>query len=269
MPFKRKKNKLLSVIVPIFKKEKTIVEDLEQIEAALKKIPRDYDYEIIGVVDGTVDKSYQEAKKKGSIRIKIYGYKTNRGKGYAVRYGMARAKGELVAFIDAGMEIDPLGISMLMEHLAWYNADVIIGSKRHPVSQVDYPTQRKIVSFLYQLFVRFFTGLNVRDTQAGLKIYRRQVLEKVLPRLIIKRYAFDLEMLIVAQHLGFKRIYEAPIKIKFNLGDATHAATLKEMKNALIDTLGIIYRLRFIHYYDEGNQRKWIYDKDLDMKVNV
>lgn len=263
------KKKLLSVIVPIYKQEKTIVEDLRRIEEALKNVKSNYDYEIIGVVDGRVDKSYEKARKVKSARIKIYGYKENHGKGYTVRYGMARAKGDPIAFIDAGMEIDPHGISMLMEHMAWYNADVIVGSKRHPVSQINYPTERKIISFFYQLFVRFFTGLNVRDTQAGLKIYRRKVLEDVLPRLIIKRYAFDLEMLVLAHHLGYTRIYEAPIKVQYNFEDLTHAHTFSEMKNALRDTLGIIYRLRFLHYYDDNNKRKWVYDKDLEMKVNV
>ena len=263
----RTKRRLLSVIIPAYKQEKTITKDLKRIEGVLEKIR--YNYEVIVVVDGQVDKTYQQAKKAASSKIKVYQYKNNKGKGYAVRYGMVRANGDPIAFIDAGMEIDPNGISMILEHMEWYDADIIVGSKRHPASQVNYPLKRKIISRAYQAFVRVFTGLNVRDTQAGLKIYRREVLEKVLPRLLVKRYAFDLEMLTVAHHLGFKRIFEAPVKMSYNFGDLTHAASLEGLRRTLIDTLAIIYRLKIVRYYDDHNKRKWRYDPDLDFRVNI
>ena len=129
----------------------------------------------------------------------------------------------------------------------------------------------KVISFAYQRFVRFFTGLNVSDTQAGLKIYRRKVLEEVLPRLLVKRYAFDLELLVVAYHLGFRRIYEAPIKLNYNFEDihATALFGVNGMQRSLVDTLAIIYRLRILRYYNNGNKRKWRYDPELDFKVNI
>jgi dolichol-phosphate mannosyltransferase len=262
-----RKKKVLSVIIPAYKQEKTIENDLRRIENVLKQIR--YDYEMICVVDGMVDNSFRNAKKLESEKIKVVGYKENHGKGYAVRYGIARAKGNPIAFIDSGMEIDPNGISMILEHMEWYKADIIVGSKRHPASQVNYPLGRRIISRLYQLFVRFFTGLNVTDTQAGLKIFRQEVLEDVLPRLLVKRYAFDLEMLTVAHHLGYKRIFEAPVKITYNCGDLTHAATFRGMERALHDTLAIIYRLRILKYYDDHNKRRWKFDPDLNFKVNI
>lgn len=105
-------NHFLSVIVPVYKQEKTIQKDLENILQVLDQIR--YDYEIIAVIDGTtIDHSYQNAKKIKSKNLKVIGYKLNHGKGYAVRFGMAQTKGDYVAFIDAGMEIDPNGISMI------------------------------------------------------------------------------------------------------------------------------------------------------------
>jgi len=261
------KNKFLSVIIPAYKQEKSIVRDLKRISRVLGKTR--YNYEIIVVVDGEVDKTFARAKKAKLPKIKIVGYQQNKGKGHAVRYGMARAKGDLIAFIDAGMEIDPNGISMILEHMEWYKADIMVGSKRHPASQVNYPRQRKIISGLYQFFVRVFTGLNVRDTQVGLKVYRRQVLEDIFPRLLVKKYAFDLEMLTVAHRLGYKKIFEAPIKLTYSFTDLTHASTLRSLKSTLIETLAVIYRLRILRYYDDGNKRKWRYDPDLDFRVNV
>ena len=258
----------LSIIVPVYKQEDTIKNDLKNIIQVLDQIR--YDYEIIVVVDGKkVDNSYQLVKQLKFKNVKIYGYKYNHGKGYAIRYGMAKTKGDYIAFIDSGMEIDPNGISMILEHMEWYNADIIVGSKQHPASQVSYPFQRKVISFGGHLIARYLLNINIHDTQTGLKIFRRQVLEKVLPRLLIKKYAFDLEILSVANRLGFNKIYEAPVKLNYNFRSLTHATGLKIIWQCLVDSLAIFYRLKILHYYDDQNKRKWIYDPDLEMRVNT
>jgi len=153
--------------------------------------------------------------------------------------------------------------------MEWYQADVIVGSKRHPASQVIYPLDRKIISFGARIISKFLLGINVRDTQAGLKIFRRPVLQKVLPRLLIKDFAIDLEMLSVANRLGFKKIYEAPIKINYDFKSLTHASGLKVVYRSLWDALAVFYRLKILHYYDDKNKRKWRYDPDLEMKINT
>jgi glycosyltransferase involved in cell wall biosynthesis len=230
-----------------------------------------YDYEIIAVIDGTnSDNSFSEAKKLKFKKLTVVGYPQNRGKGYAVRYGMARTKGDYIAFIDAGMEIDPNGISMVLEHMEWYQADIIVGSKRHPASQVDYPLDRRLISFGAQLIARYLLQINLRDTQAGLKIFRRPVLEKALPRLLVKTFAFDFEILSVANRLGFTHIYEAPIKLTYGF-TSLHlgGSTLKTIINCLRETLAVFYRLRILRYYDDNNKRKWKYDSELRMRVNI
>jgi len=217
-----------------------------------------------------VDKTYENACKIKSPKIKVIGYQANKGKGYAVRYGMARAGGDLIAFIDAGMDLDPAGLAMALEHFRWYKADIIVGSKRHPVSQVDYPWQRKVLSWGYQLLVRILFGLNVRDTQVGLKIFRRKVLEDVLPRLLVKRFAFDIEMLAVAHRLGYRRIYEAPVRLKWTLTRSIVSKSLwKTLFNMLWDTAAVFYRLKILRYYDDSNKRKWRYDPELNFRVNI
>jgi len=245
-----KKPKLISVIIPAYLQEKTIVKDLTRINQVLTQIR--YDYQIIVIVDGQLDKTYQQAKKLSSSKLKVYQLKTNQGKGFAVRYGMTKAKGDYIAFLDAGMEIDPNGISMLLEHLEWYNADIIVGSKRHLVSVVNYPLDRKILSWGYYMLVRILFGVKIKDTQPGIKIFRSQVLKKILPKLLVKNYAFDIEMLSVAKHFGFKRIYEAPIKLKYSFGSITNAATLKTIWHMLYDTLAVFYRLKILKYYDSS-----------------
>lgn len=258
----------ISIIIPVYKQEKTIRQDIYSIYDTLERIR--YNYEIIAVVDGiTTDKSFQEINKLKLKNLKVIGYKNNRGKGYAVRYAMARAKGDYIAFIDAGMEIDPNGLSLIIEQLEWYEADIIVGSKRHPASFVNYPFQRKIISFGAQIISKVLLSINVKDTQAGLKIFKREVLVKVLPRLLLKNYAFDLELLSVSNRLGFTRIYEAPIKLSYDFKSLTHATGIKIIIRCLYDAIAVFYRLKIKRYYDDENKRKWKYDPELDMRINT
>lgn len=263
---------LISIIVPAFKQENTIVKDLNKIRAVLGKLR--YPAELICVVDGRLDKTFERASRfaRKHSEVKVIGYDTNKGKGYAVRFGMAESRGDVIGFIDAGMDLNPNGLGMLLEHFEWYNADIIVGSKRHPVSKVDYPWQRKILSFGYQMLVFFLFGLKVRDTQVGMKFFKRRVLEKVMPRLLVKTYAFDVEILAVAQFLGFKRIYEAPVEIKLDFGGASIITSQRLLKTILLmlkDTLAVFYRLKVLNYYADGNMRKWRYDPQLQFRVNV
>lgn len=254
-----KKNKLLSVIVPAFRQEKTIKKDLENIDRTLQQgLGKDLDYEIICVVDGELDNTAKEAGRVKSAKIKVFSYPENKGKGFAVRYGMAKAKGDLISFLDAGMDISPKGIMMLMAHLDWYDADIIVGSKKHPVSRVNYPFLRKILSFGYHLGVKVLFGLPLTDTQSGIKIFKRKVVEKILPRLLIKTYAMDIEMLAVAKYLGFSRIYEGPIEVTFNkLTSRIKWSTIFKMA---WDTSAVFYRLKLLHYYDDKNKKNWLTD---------
>lgn len=246
----RNKKDSISLIVPAYRQEETIVEDLTKIKEALDQLR--HDYEIIVVVDGKVDKTFERAKRLESSRIRILGYEINHGKGYAVRYGMECAKGNIIGFIDSGMDIDPNGLSILLDRFEWHDADIVVGSKRHPESKVTYPFERRMISFLSQVFIRILFGLNLRDTQVGMKFFKREVIKKVLPRLLVKKFAFDIEILVVALHLGFTKIVEAPIEIHFNFGKSIVSQSLiYAILKTFWDTLAIFYRLKIIHYYDK------------------
>lgn len=254
--------------MPAYHQEKTIRDDIRQIESSLHllKIP----YELIVVVDGGDVSIYQKELRHLSKHIRVVGYPNNHGKGYAVRYGMSRSKGDLVAFIDAGGDISADVLSMMLAHFTWYQADIIVGSKRHPVSKVNYPLFRRILSWGYQFIIRILFGLRIRDTQVGVKLYRRVVLEDVLPRLLVKKFAFDIEILAVANHLGYSRIYESPVELDFTGASSITSASLwNVIANMLWDTFAIFYRLKILHYYDSTNKRKWLYDSELNFRVNI
>jgi len=257
--------KLVSIVIPAYKAEAFIVKTLEGIKETLDQIR--YPYEIICVVDGKTDKTFERASKFAQLyprKVKVIGYKENMGKGNAVRYGMAKARGDIIGFVDAGVELNPNGISMLLEHFEWYNADIIVGSKRHAASKIYYPWYRKIMSFGYQVIVSVLFGLKVKDTQVGMKFFRREVIKKVLPRLLVKAFAFDIEMLSVANYLGYKRIYEAPVELKMRFANASTIISkgfVRTVFSIFLDTLAVFYRLRVLRFYDYSNRKNWITPK--------
>lgn len=263
-----KKRTLISVIVPSYKQESTIEENLSHLKTALEDLK--YDYEIIVVVDGKADKTFENAKKVKSSKIKVVAYEHNHGKGYAIRYGIARSKGEFVCFIDSGIDLNPKGLSILLEYLKLHDADIVIGSKRHVGSVVIYPWDRRVISFLSQLFIRFLFGLNVRDTQVGMKVFKRKVVEDIMPRLLVKKFAFDIEVLVVAHSLGYTKIVEAPVELNYDFGGSLVTKNLfKELIRTFWDTIAIFYRLRIRGYYKNKNKRKWRYDPELEFKINI
>ena len=259
---------LLSLIIPAYNQEKTIKKNLLHVQKSLKKLK--IPYEIILVIDGFTDKTRMRAKTIRSKHIHVLGYRNNHGKGYAVRFGMAKAKGNLIAFLDAGMDVDPKGIKDLLHVQQMKKSDIVIASKLHPNSKVIYPWQRKVLSWGYRSFVRVFFLLSIRDTQVGLKLFKREVLEDVLPRLLVKRYAFDIEMLAVAYYLGYTRIHEAPVKLSFQQWSSiTSKNFLKTISFMMWDTCAVFYRLRIKKYYDNKSKRKWKFDPELNFRVNI
>lgn len=238
-------NPKLSIIIPAYKEEKNIYKTIDAIVLSFDQLL--YEYEVIVVVDGSPDKTAKEAKKHRSRKVKVLEYAKNQGKGYALKYGTARARGEIITFTDAGGDFDPKHFDKCIKLMEIFDADFVIGSKRHPASKINYPKKRKMYSWIYHKMIRILFGLNVTDTQAGLKFLRKRVAKDVLPRILVKQYAFDLEMLVVAHQLGYRRIFEAPIEMKFN--PVTSGINIKTIKQMIMDTMAVFYRARILNYY--------------------
>lgn len=238
----------ISVVVPAYNEEKNIYRTTRSLLNSLGRVS--YDFELIVVCDGCTDNTAREARKNKSKKLRVHAYPKNHGKGYALKYGVMQATGEVVTFIDAGGDFHPSHIDRFVKLLEVFDADVVIGSKRHPMSRVNYPLIRQINSFLYHTLLRLLFRLHVRDTQTGLKVAKRQVLRRVMPRMVVKQYAYDVELLVVAKLLGYDRVIEAPVELKFNL--ETSSLTSQAVLDALRDTLAIFYRKNILRYYDRG-----------------
>jgi len=254
----------LSVVMPAYNEARHIVPNmLETIGTLTQFCP---DFEIVVVDDGSPDGTYLpavEALAELGDNIRVVRYARNVGKGNALICGFYHTHGDLVAFLDADMDLHPEQIRGMIEILEARGADVVIGSKWHRNSVINYPLVRRLWSMGYYFLVRLLFGLPLRDTQTGLKVFRAEVLRRVFPRILAKRYAFDVEVLVNAHRLGFK-IVDAPVTLHF--GRSFGRVGLDDVWTVFLDTLAIFYRSRIIKYYDRMDPVRRDYE---DLQVHV
>ncbi len=240
---------MLSILMPAYNEAQSIAENVCETVETMRGLG--IDFEIVVVDDGSLDGTHTaaiDALRAWPECVRIVRCRRNKGKGNALICGTAYSKGEYVAFLDADMDLHPEQLENFFTIMNSRSADVVIGSKFHPQSKVDYPRLRRIYSFFYFMLVRSLFGLPVRDTQTGIKLFKREVLEKVLPRVLVKRFAFDLELLANVHHFGY-RIVEAPVVVNFNR--VCSRLRLPAVWNVFVDTLAIFYRMRILRYYDQ------------------
>lgn len=235
----------LSLILPVVQGEDYIAENVRIVVDALEALERPF--EVIVVCDGSADQTPARAAAAGDARVRVIAYPQNRGKGYAICAGVADSRGRFVGWLDSDLDISPRAVVAAVRVLETGRADAAVGSKRHPGSRVEYPAIRRVLSFGYQQLVRLLFRVEIRDTQVGAKVFRREVLETVAPLLLVKRYAFDLEVLAVAAEFGFDRIDEIPIELEYRFtGTGINNAAVRNM---FVDTVAIAYRIHLRHWY--------------------
>ncbi|MFH1856842.1 MAG: glycosyltransferase [Candidatus Omnitrophota bacterium] len=241
-------NAKVTIIMPAYNESSHIITSIQETVDTFEQFG--CDYEIIVMDDGSSDDTYEKARNFAAEHLKVCVKKnqTNFGKGRALKKAFRHAAGEYVVFLDADLDLHPKQVEDLFEVMRREDADVVIGSKRHPKSKVNYPLQRKIVSSGYYYFIRALFGLPLKDTQTGIKLFKRKVLRDIFPKVLIKRYAFDLELLVIAHHFKYK-IAEAPITLHFQR--PFNRIKMSHIWHTAWDTLAIFYRMHILHYYDK------------------
>lgn len=209
--------------------------------------------EIVAVDDGSSDNTIDEIKRAvatyGNVVAASNPY--NMGKGMALRSGFEHSKGDIIVFLDADLDLHPSQILNLIEVLNTTPCDIVVTSKHHPESKLDYPWSRKAASWMYYFFIKTLFNLPVRDTQTGLKVFRRKVLDDVLHRLLVKKFAYDVELLATAVRFGYS-IVEVPVILEFKRDLKWGRIRFEDILNLFIDTLAVLYRLRIMRYYDKN-----------------
>ena len=237
----------ISVIMPAHNEGRSIFDNIKETVKTFEEF--ECDFEIIVVDDGSQDNTYSEILRAAAAFKNVYPAqnKENYGKGRALKKGFRYTKGALVVFLDSDMDLHPTQLQTFIDIMRLDEADVVIGSKRHPNSKLAYPWHRRIVSAVYFFFVKMLFGLPLKDTQTGLKLFKREVLEKVFPKMLVKKFAYDLELLILAHHFGYK-IVEAPVIIKWQRS-SWRVVGLGHVRDTWIDTMAVWYRMFILRYY--------------------
>lgn len=234
----------LSFVVPVYNEVRRLPDFVEHVEKVSKNLG--VDHETVIVDDGSVDRTYEAAqelaRRYGSVRV--VHYTPNEGKGYAIARGFARSNGDWVLITDVDMGLQMLAMFPTYLETMRKGADVVIASKRHPDALIRYPLRRRLFSRAFISLVRLLYGIRVSDTQAGFKLFKREVLERVIPRLLIKRYAYDVELLVNIWKEGFN-IVEEPLIYRHK----EERMRIRDIFWMAIDLLAIFYRLHFTDTY--------------------
>jgi glycosyltransferase involved in cell wall biosynthesis len=241
----------LTIVMPYYNPGGSLGRNVSDVVAVLERTG--LDFELIAVSDGSTDGSGStlEALEKGPEhgrhgRVRRIELAKHTGKGEALRVGLTEGRGSYLGFIDADGDLPADLLGPFVTELRSGDVDMVLGSKRHPDSQVEYPLVRRVYSWGFQQLVRLLFDLDVRDTQTGIKVLRREVLEEVLPLMVEQRFAFDLELLLLANRLGFDRFAELPVRIERHFGSTI---STRAVASILADTFAIWWRLRVTKQY--------------------
>lgn len=235
---------VVSFVLPAYNEGEFIEGVLERLDSSVNG--RGFRYEVVVVDDGSVDdtrlRALKYSVKNGHVRV--VGHDRNVGKGFAVKTGFWKAVGDAVVFVDSDLDVDVGQVKRYVDALKL--GDFVVGSKWHPDSVVEVSFVRRLLSHGFNVLVRLLTGVRVGDTQTGIKAVRREAFLEVFRRLSVKRYAFDVELLVLARLLGL-RVVELPVRLKLS-----SRFSLREAWHMLLDLLGITYRLRVKKWYQRG-----------------
>ncbi|MDA1169219.1 MAG: glycosyltransferase family 2 protein [bacterium] len=202
----------LSVVIPAYNEEKRLPHTLRAVMEYLKK--QAFAWEIVVVNDGSHDATADIVKNFSveNSRVKLLSYGANKGKGYAVRYGMTHVHGEIQVFMDADNSTSIDHIEKFLP-LVKKGFDIVIGSRDVEGADISVhqPRWKELLGDLGNIWIQFWAVPGIKDTQTGFKLFTKKASKDIFPYLTIDRWGFDVEALAVARMKGYK-ISEQPIR---------------------------------------------------------
>lgn len=199
----------LSLIIPAYNEAQKIHIDLNAAQQFLGAQP--FESEVLIVNDGSQDDTQKVAEalceklSSQKTQFKVLNYGANRGKGYAIRYGVEKAKGDRIAFADSGLCVP---FSYLIDGMKKLDqgADYALASRRLKETKIkrQQPLYRKVGSKVFWFVVKGLMGVQVSDTQCGFKVYTNQAAKAIFERVQTDGFMFDIEALLVAKKLKLK-----------------------------------------------------------------
>ncbi len=246
----------LSVVMPAYNEGERIYENILEASKTIASFCGD-NYEIIVANDGSKDETLLEMQRAADedAHIVVVDSQPNQGKGHAIKVGAEKARYQYTAFCDSDLDIHPKQLEGYLQSIRENDCVGVIASKLHKESKVEYPFKRKVITYIYYIALKLFFGLNLKDTQTGLKLYRTRELQKILPMLCIKRFAYDIEMLAIFNAYNCK-ILSAPCEINFNRGMEGSRIKFRDIYKSACDTLKVFFRLYFKKSYRIKEEEK-------------
>ena len=229
----------LSIIIPAYNEANRLPDSLVKVKQYLGTAKWDF-VEVVVVDDGSRDNTVQLAEAAGARVLKNPG---NRGKGYSVKHGVLEAKGDWVLFTDADLS-SPIGeVEKLWKAAESADVQMAVGSRAvdRSLVGVHQPLAREAMGRIFNASMRLVTGLPFKDTQCGFKLFQTAAGREVFSRQQLDGFGFDVEVLFIAKHLGFKSV-EVPVrwdnvegtKVSLLLGFKAFTDLLKVRRNGLL-----------------------------------
>lgn len=248
----------ISLVLPTYKKEREVIDQLERLYGYLSRI--NPDFELIFVIDGYVDNTKdlldQYIKENRLKKVKVFGYRKNKGKGYAVRYGMKKASGDVIGFIDADTDIQIRSLAYALREIKKESVMAVIPSKLHKDSNIEMTLSRKVISYgliaVNKLLLRL--PKNITDVGCGLKLFKKELIKRVLPNLKVNRFAIDSDILYEISKIGYE-VSVIPFFLNKNRSVST-STNIKDISRMLKDIFMIsVKESRVFNLYLERNLR--------------
>ena len=211
----------LSVVIPAYNEAVRLGKSLTAVVNYLRQSAPDA--EVIVVDDGSTDHTAALAREvlngAGSLRTSVISYKSNLGKGRAVRLGLLAARGEVALFSDADLSTPITEAPKLVDPIVNGQFDVTFGSRAldRELIGVHQPWRREQGGRVFNLAVRLATGLPFWDTQCGFKAFRMSVCRPLVEAATVDRFGFDVELLYLAYRAGL-RLKEVAVRWDHNEG---------------------------------------------------
>ena len=230
----------IAIVVPAFNEAARIGPSLEKILAFL---PGSFESsEVILVDDGSTDGTGDLVASRFAGRVRVLRQARRSGKGAAVRRGVLAATKPWVLFVDADLSIPNEEALVLCAEAE--RAPLVIGSKRAPGSELEYPMLRRWLGTIGNLLISTFVVRGFHDTQCGIKLYRTDVGKELFSLSRIDGFGFDFEILYLARRLGHE-IVEIPIRCEHKVGGSVRLRTYLRVLSEVARLLA--YRLRGVY----------------------
>lgn len=231
----------LSVIIPAYNEEKRLPKTLEEVHTYLSNQP--YEWEILVVVDGVSDRTADIVREfQAKIKnLRLLEYKENHGKGWGVKEGMLNSRGEYRIFMDADNSTTVDHLEKMMPYFK-EGYDMVIGSRDMQGAVIAVPQTwvRRRLGDIFNLIVQIMGGLwGMWDTQCGFKGFSAQAAQNIFSKTTIDRWAFDVEVLVIAKKLGYK-IKQVPVTW---INDPESKVRLKGMIKMLLEVAKIRWNM--------------------------